>query len=768
MNLSGNKMKISVVQNPFAIALIALAIVGLSACSSNDSAGENGLFVTNQQEFETAVDQLKPGDTLVLANGVWNDFEILFVGEGTAEQPITLTAETKGEVIISGQSNLRIAGEHLIVSGLVFKDGYTPTDSVINFRRNSTHLANNSRVTEVVIDHFSNPERRETDYWVAMYGKNNRFDHNHMDGKSNVGVTMAVRLNTEESLENHHLIDHNYFGPRAILGSNGGETLRIGTSHYSLEDSFTVVENNYFDRADGELEIISNKSGGNVFRGNVFFESRGTLTMRHGSNTLVEDNVFFGNGTDHSGGIRVINGHQTIRNNYMEGLAGYRFGGALVVMNGVPNSPINRYHQVENALIENNSLVNSDHVQLAAGSDLERSAIPVDSRMANNLFYSEAEHDIFTVYDDISGIEFENNVQNRDSEFGAENNFATQSMQMERAANGLLYPTDPALAEMGVSRDLDPVQKEETGVSWYAKPEKSSTFGGGSVVNVDASEGSLGAAVRDSNPGDVLVLAAGDHVVSRILEIQHPITISGEGNVRIDYERGALFEIKDGGSLYLKGLTISGELTPDSAGNTLIRTQRGSMLSNYELIIEDSNIVDLDINHSFNVLTVEKSTLADNIRITNSNFSNITGYVLKLDAEIDDFGIYNSEYVTIENSTFENVQGALVSYYRGGTDESTFGPHFQLTDSRLTNVGNGSRNRTGSSMLLHGVQVSTIYDNQIVDSLPIVLKHTVGEPVTRIFENSFNFAPAISVEELNSDKENTAHIYDNQYAGGAN
>ena len=34
----------------------------------------------------------------------------------------------------------------------------------------------------------------------------------------------------------------------------------------------------------------------------------------------------------------------------MEGLKGYRFGGASS-MNGVPNSKINRYHQVENAVI---------------------------------------------------------------------------------------------------------------------------------------------------------------------------------------------------------------------------------------------------------------------------------------------------------------------------------------------------------------------------------------------------------------------------------
>ena len=78
---------------------------------------------------------------------------------------------------------------------------------------------------------------------------------------------MAVRLDSDNSRENYHRIDHNYFGLRAVLGSNGGETLRIGTSHYSLSNSFTVVENNYFDHCDGEVEIISVKSGGNQVRG---------------------------------------------------------------------------------------------------------------------------------------------------------------------------------------------------------------------------------------------------------------------------------------------------------------------------------------------------------------------------------------------------------------------------------------------------------------------------------------------------------------------
>ena len=289
------------------VAILPALFAG--ACSAPDS-GElvsTGDLVRNIEEFNAAVSALQPGDRIVLANGNWADVELRLHAQGSPEQPIELTAQDAGKVIISGQSNLGISGSHIVVSNLVFKDGYTPTTEVISFRTSKDDVANNSRVTNVVIDSFTNPERYSSDIWVAMYGKNNRFDHNTLMNKGNAGVTLAVRMNTEASQENGHVIEYNYFGPRQTLGSNGGETLRIGTSHYSREYSNTVVQYNYFDRTSGELEIISSKSCGNEIRGNVFFESQGTLTMRHGHYTTVEGNYFLGNRVPNTGGIRIIN-----------------------------------------------------------------------------------------------------------------------------------------------------------------------------------------------------------------------------------------------------------------------------------------------------------------------------------------------------------------------------------------------------------------------------------------------------------------------------
>ncbi len=696
-------------------------------------------LVANQKEYAVAAKRVAAGDTIMLADGEWRDFEIVFAARGLPDKPITLTAQTKGKVVIAGRSNLRIAGEHLIVSGLVFRDGYTPTNEVIAFRRTRQHLANHSRVTEVVIDRFNNPERHETDYWVTMYGKGNRFDHSLLAGKSNSGVTMAVRLDSDASQDNGHRIDHNYFGPRPILGSNGGETLRIGTSKYSLAESGTLVERNYFERCNGEVEIVSSKSGGNVFRGNVFVESRGTLTLRHGNGNRVEGNVFFGNGVPHTGGIRVINKRQVVRNNYLSGLTGRRFAGALVVMNGVPDSPINRYHRVEDALIENNTILDSDHIELAAGSDEERSATPTATRFRNNLIANSPSRDSIAVHDDISGIRFLGNVYDGVDRVPDSAGFEQRRLVFGKSANGLEYPLGDANAEVGVARDLAVPRRDETGPPWHPKPAADIRFGTGRTIAVAPGQDTLTRALEESVPGDAIELDAGEYTVTKILVLAHPVTVRAKDGTRprplLRFERSALFELADGGSVELAGLAIDGSLAPDAYGNSVARTSRYSMLGNYAVRVVDCEVFDLNTNHSFNFLRVSRHTFARSIDILRSSFRAVTGDIVALDREVDDLGIYNGESVVVEDSRFQDIAGAVLNVYRGGTDESTFGPEVSLRANTLEDVGHGRRNKTAASVFLHGVQTVSIRDNDFRRSQPVRVVETVGEPITRIEGN---------------------------------
>ncbi len=720
--------------------------------------------VKDKGAFETALKRLAPGDAIVLKNGTWQDFEVGFFAEGREGKPVTLRAETPGKVILSGRSNLRLAGNYLVVSGLVFKNGYTPTPEVISFRRDAKQVANHSRVTEVVIDAFNNPDRDASDYWVSLYGKHNRFDHNYLAGKRNLGVTMAVRLEGKDSQENHHRIDHNYFGPRPILGSNGGETLRVGTSTYSLTDSHTVIEDNYFDRCNGEVEIISIKSGRNIVRNNVFFESRGTLTLRHGNGNLVEGNVFFGNGVENTGGIRVINRDQTVRNNYLEGLTGTRFGSGFAIMNGRVDAPLNRYSQVLNAHIHNNSFIDVDHMQFGAGKDAERNAPPLDSRMENNLILHRAGTKNVVFFDDMRGIRFAGNlVQGVDAELPA--GFEPAAPGLQRNSAGLLMPQDEAMAQRGAPATLRPIAKAQTGPSWYPKQEPQVAFDSGRSILVDgARENALAQALAQARDGDRLVLAPGRYPVPRLLAIEKVVTIETKqaGSVVLLPELTTLFEIRNGGALKLVGLHIDGSDSPDSAGNVLIRTQKSGMLFSYRLVLENVEIRNLDVNHSHHVFDAGNRSLAEEIRITGSRFVKISGDVLRLDKELDDLGNYNVESLVLEGNRFAQVEGALASLYRGGTDESTFGPRLAMTRNLVDHVGQGKRNKRQAALYLHGVQLTRIAANEFADSAGIVVEHTVGDPDTEVRGNIFKNVAALKTSELYAKGPSTVRYLENQ------
>jgi poly(beta-D-mannuronate) lyase len=343
--------------------------------------------VTTTEEIKAALKQAKPGDNIVLADGKWTDAKIVFEAKGTKENPITLRAETPGNVIIDGASNLRIAGKYLVVDGLYFKGGTSPDGAVIEFRNGTRKVANFSRLTNTIVEDY-NPTDKNTDYkWVSLYGQHNRVDHCYFRNKTHAGCLLVVWLSDEP---NYHLIDSNYFAFRPDLGFNGGEIIRVGTSDWSMSDSYTTVEYNYFEECNGEREIISNKSCFNTYRFNTFVASQGALTLRHGNNCRVEGNFFFGRNIPMTGGVRVIGENHTVVNNYFADLQGRGAFSAISMMNGVHNSPLNRYFQVKNALVAFNTLINNKtSIEIGVGADNELSLPPMNSVFANNIVVSK-------------------------------------------------------------------------------------------------------------------------------------------------------------------------------------------------------------------------------------------------------------------------------------------------------------------------------------------------------------------------------------------
>ncbi|USN98674.1 MAG: hypothetical protein H6810_10980 [Phycisphaeraceae bacterium] len=358
-----------------------------SACLTG-VAGAVEYSVSSASEITSALSSIAPGDVLVMTNGDWTDQYIKFKGNGQAGLPITLRAQTPGHVVLNGISRLEIGGSYLVVEGLRFEGGALGDgDHVVRFTSGGTNASHCTLRDTAIVDY--NPADRYTRYfWVSLYGQYNTVEHCRFENQDHSGVTVCVW----GDWPNHHVIRYNHFVDRPVGPDNGWESIRIGTSDFVDDSSETTVEYNLFQRADGEIEAVSNKTGNNVYRYNTFRECKATLTLRHGFAAQVYGNFFFGEGATGSGGIRVIGPGHRIWNNYFEGLLG-RTEGIIALEAGEPDGPASGYAPVTDVVIANNTIVdcNDPAFILDRGLDSTRTVLPSGVTIVGNLVSNHSE-----------------------------------------------------------------------------------------------------------------------------------------------------------------------------------------------------------------------------------------------------------------------------------------------------------------------------------------------------------------------------------------
>ncbi len=394
--------------------------------------------VTTPTEINTG--NWMAGDTIIMKNGIWTDKIISFSGQGTKSQPVVLMAEKPGDVILNGSSKLSFSGKYVEVNGLYFKDGTLSGSDIISFRTTTTNVAENCRLTNTAIDSY-NPSLNTVDSkWVSIYGLNNKVDHCSFVNKNNSGTLLVVWLTSSVTV--NHEISDNYFGYRnANLDENGDELngqeiIRVGDSSTSMTTANVKVEGNFFEHCNGEIEIISNKSCGNLYKNNLFLECHGMLTLRHGNDCTVDGNYFFGNGTSESGGVRIIGENHKVYNNYFEKLKGTNYRSAICIVRGKENSALSEYFQVKNALVAFNTMVDcSQSFSINYNSSSSLTLPPIGTTIAHNNVYnsstSNTNVNISTVNVAAMDVSWKNNLMNQ----GKYTNFSYTATQVITGKN---------------------------------------------------------------------------------------------------------------------------------------------------------------------------------------------------------------------------------------------------------------------------------------------------------------------------------------------
>lgn len=658
-------------------------------------------YIVGLGEVAKCLKTAKPGDRIQITDGTYSDVTLKWQAQGTADKPVIVEALHAGKVIINGKSSLQIGGEYLTVGGLYFRGGVPARKTVVDFAL-SGKVANHCRLTNCVIDNFNAPERDALVSYITLSGRYNRVDHCSLLEKYNIGVTLLVNLNGEDCLQNYHQIDHNYFGRRAVYGSNGAETMRIGTSNQSYFSSNTTVEDNLFEQCSGEVEVISVKSSDNIIRRNILLECEGVVALRHGKRNLVEQNCFIGNGKRNTGGVRIVDADHKVVDNIFAGLAGERFFSALGVMDAVPNSLPNRYVQVRDVTISGNTFIDCASLEIGTGMDPERTQAPAGVSFVNNKIVNAAKSEPLLLTDKNVQLICSGNQVNLSIPYQAEG-FSNSSK--------IKLPKLPTYKEMC----------KDKGAAWY----------GGNAATT--------AVVQP----EVMELEGKEYRLTKTILVDKPMIIRGvPGKTVLRYvgdEPASMITIADGGSLEVSGVTFNGIL---ESGKRLafsgVATAE-TMCRPYRLKVDNCEFMNF-VESTFAAVKGTKGTFADSVVIRNSRFHDISGNGVDYAAERDDKGRYSVDDFIMENCSFTRFLGIPVNLYRGGSDESTAGPYVSITGCVFDDCCNRQR---GSVMRLIGPQLMTISGCRFVGSgrggASIRLDEAIWESITIRdceFENS--------------------------------
>lgn len=298
--------------------------------------------VASIEELQQAIKTAKPGDVIVLKNGVHTTkTEIVINCAGTKAKPIIIEAEEAGKTEITGTAGFNVVSPaaYIIIRGFKF-----------------THAASKARCSAgSTFCHWTNNifETPGTGDYLTIAGSDHEVSYNTFQNKDSLGKFIAVK-GVGKQIAERLFIHHNYFKKQKNQGNrNGAEAFQFGLSGFSLSSSNSIVEYNLFEDCDGENELISIKASRVTVRFNTIRNCPAQFTLRHGNFNQVYGNYFI-----NTPGLRIFGDDHLIHSNHFENCSmGINIGnGGTEVADG---APLTSHDRPDRVIIAFNTLVSN-------------------------------------------------------------------------------------------------------------------------------------------------------------------------------------------------------------------------------------------------------------------------------------------------------------------------------------------------------------------------------------------------------------------------
>lgn len=367
----------------------------------------NSFQVSSTEEFENAQLNAKTGDSIIWDAGKYSNINLdLRVND------IVFQSAGSGATTFTGSATLLISGDGNTVSGFQFIGGKIKGDVVdISGSRNTIQHINIYNYDS----HYYLRVRPDCQY--------NKIAYCNFEAKPETQNSSVVQIEASENTIGYHIISHcsfkNHTAPEGAGGDYGIEALRIGYSYQRMFTSRTLVEYCYFERCNGDYEIISCKARENLMRYNTFINNGPAhLTLRHGSINMIYGNFFIG-----GAGVRVKEGqNHSVVNNYFD--TGNYF--SINIQN-------HHFDPVDTVIIANNTIINHGNLILGGRGDYP----PKYVLLANNLLSSK----INSLYSEETNAEtWIDNVVQEGRDENSNTNFKSAKFEMLKNEKGYYSP----------------------------------------------------------------------------------------------------------------------------------------------------------------------------------------------------------------------------------------------------------------------------------------------------------------------------------------
>ena len=363
--------------------------------------------VKSDVEFKSAYKNAQSLDTICWQKGTYSDISMEI-----KTNRLVIMAEQDGQVTFTGNSFAKILASGCVFRGFQFVGGKTGGDVV---RVEGSH----NKISQLNISAF------ESKYYLDITPESQYTEVTfcNFERKPEKPESSVVEVQVAEEHPGYHVIRYcsfkNHTAPPGVGGDYGIEALRIGYSFQSKFISRTIVEYCYFNKCNGDGEIISSKARENIFRYNTFLDNGDShCTIRHGKDTVVYGNFFIG-----GAGLRIKEGqNQMVYNNYFN--TGKRFAIQLVNYKVDP---------LQNIVIDHNTFVSSGPLLLGGKGDFQ----PQNVVVANNLFVRPTGKPI----SDPGGSEkFTHNAIDASESYNLPGDFAPKKANLEKNDYGFFQP----------------------------------------------------------------------------------------------------------------------------------------------------------------------------------------------------------------------------------------------------------------------------------------------------------------------------------------